>query len=167
MGGGGGGATAATRFSGGVEEPGVHSCGFERFSGGVDACGHCGLPGHCGLQLLPPADCVTGRVRRARAVDGDHERESGWQAQLASNSLHEEQAANGSTSRWANMGTTGVGASSLSGFRALPPASTSARDRVGHLLFQFFSLRSPSASSWRATHDVRSHAARSRCSSSR
>ena len=103
MGGGGGGATAATRFSGGVEEPGVHSCGFERFSGGVDACGHCGLPGHCGLQLLPPADCVTGRVRRARAVDGDHERESGWQAQLASNSLHEEQAAKGSTSRWANI----------------------------------------------------------------
>ena len=108
MGGGGGGATAATRFSGGVEEPGVHSCGFERFSGGVDACGHCGLPGHCGLQLLPPADCVTGRVRRARAVDGDHERESGWQAQLASNSLHEEQAAKGSTSRWANIEGTRV-----------------------------------------------------------
>ena len=118
MGGGGGGATAATRFSGGVEEPGVHSCGFERFSGGVDACGHCGLPGHCGLQLLPPADCVTGRVRRARAVDGDHERESGWQAQLASNSLHEEQAAKGSTSRWANIWRERTSGKCLSGVPA-------------------------------------------------
>ena len=44
---------------------------------------------------------VDGRalLRRARAVDGDHERESGWQAQLASNSLHEEQAAKGGAGR--------------------------------------------------------------------
>ena len=74
------GARSGTTFS--KRLAALPACGCEtekpkRLSGGVDACGHCGLPGHCGLQLLPPADCVTGRVRRARAVDGDHERESG------------------------------------------------------------------------------------------